>query len=84
VQCSPDDLRSYLEDFDEYSFEHLDLFYEEDYQPSLCSDLDKGEDVAFLKHDACDKVFQLYHCGCSWETCPLSEVFSRENPFLRI
>jgi hypothetical protein len=35
VQCSPDDFRSYLEDFDEYSFEHLDLFYEEYYQPSL-------------------------------------------------
>jgi hypothetical protein len=55
---SPDDFRSYLEDFDEYSFEHLDLFYEEYYQPSLCSDLDKGEDIAFPKKDTCDKVFQ--------------------------
>jgi hypothetical protein len=45
VLCSPDDFQSYLEDFDEYSFEHLDLFYEEDYQPPLCSDLDKGEDI---------------------------------------
>jgi hypothetical protein len=59
VLCSPDDFRSYLEDFDEYSFEHLDLFYEEDYQPPLCSDLDKGEDVACLKQDTCDKVFHL-------------------------
>jgi hypothetical protein len=59
VLCSPDDFRSYLEDFDEYSFEHLDLFYEEDYQPPLCSDLDKGEDIACLKQDTCDKVFQL-------------------------
>jgi hypothetical protein len=59
VQCSPDDFRSYLEDFDEYSFEHLDLFYEEDYQPSLCSNFDKGEDVACLKQDTCDKVVQL-------------------------
>jgi hypothetical protein len=25
VQCSPDDFRSYLEDFDEYSFKHLDF-----------------------------------------------------------
>ena len=58
-QCSPDDFRSYLEDFDEYSFEHLDLFYEEDYQPPLCSNFDKGEDVACLKQDTCDKVVQL-------------------------
>jgi hypothetical protein len=28
MQYSPDDFRSYLEDFYEYSFEHLDLFYE--------------------------------------------------------
>ena len=49
VQCSPDDFRSYLEDFDEYPFEHLDLFYEEDYQLPLCSNFDKSEDVAFLK-----------------------------------
>jgi hypothetical protein len=59
VQCSSDDFRSYLEDFDEYSFGHLDIFYEEDYQPSLCSNFDKGEDVAFLKRDTCDKVVQL-------------------------
>jgi hypothetical protein len=58
VLCSPDDFRSYLEDFDEYSFEHLDLFHEEDYQPPLCSDLDKGEDIACLKQGTCDKVFQ--------------------------
>jgi len=59
VLYSPDDFRSYLEDFDEYSFEHLDLFYEEYYQPSLCSDIDKGKDVSFLNKDTCDKVFQL-------------------------
>jgi hypothetical protein len=59
VQCSPDDFRSYLEDFDEYSFEHLDLFYEEYYQPPLCSNLDKGEDIACPKQDTCDKVFHL-------------------------
>jgi hypothetical protein len=59
VQFSSDDFQSYLEDFYEYSFEHLDLFYEEDYQPSLCSNVDKGEDVACLKQDTCDKVVQL-------------------------
>jgi hypothetical protein len=58
VLCSPDDFRSYLEDFDQYSFEHSDLFYEENYQPPLCSDLDKSEDIAFLKQDTCDKIFQ--------------------------
>jgi hypothetical protein len=58
VQCSPDDLQLYLEDFDENSFEHLDLFYEEEYQPPLCSNFDK-EDVAFLKQDTCDKIVQL-------------------------
>jgi hypothetical protein len=58
VLFSPDDFRSYLEDFDEYSFEHLDLFYEEDYQPPLCSDLDRGEDIAFPKQGTCDKVLQ--------------------------
>jgi hypothetical protein len=57
VLCSPNDFWSYLEDFDEYSFEHLDLFHEEDYQPLLSSNLDKGEDIAFLKQGICDKVF---------------------------
>jgi hypothetical protein len=56
---SPDDFQSYLEDFDEYSSKHLDLFYEENYQPSLCSDLDKSEQVAFLKQDTCDNIFHL-------------------------
>jgi hypothetical protein len=59
VICSLDDFRPYLEDFDEYSFEHLDLFYKEDYQPPLRSDLDKDEDIAFPKQGTCGKVFQL-------------------------
>jgi hypothetical protein len=33
VLCYPNDFWSYLEDFDEHSFEHLDLFHKEDYQP---------------------------------------------------
>jgi hypothetical protein len=36
VPCFPDDFRSYLEDFDDCSSEHSDLFYEDDYQPPLC------------------------------------------------
>jgi hypothetical protein len=59
VQCSLDDFWSYLQYFDEYSFEHLDLFYEEDYQLSLCSNFDK-EDVACLKQDTCAKVVQFH------------------------
>jgi hypothetical protein len=58
MQCSHDDFRSYLKDFDEDSFEHLYLFYEEDFQSLLCLDFDQGEDIVFLKQDTCDKVFQ--------------------------
>ena len=31
VLYSPSDFRSYLEDFDDYSSKHFDLFHEEDY-----------------------------------------------------
>jgi hypothetical protein len=58
MQCSHNDFWSYLEEFDEYSFEHLDIFYEEEFQPPLCSFFDKGEDMVFLKQDTCDEVFQ--------------------------
>jgi hypothetical protein len=56
VQYSPNDFRSYLEDFDEYSFEHLDIFYEEYYQPQLFSNFGRGDDIAFPKKGSCDKV----------------------------
>jgi hypothetical protein len=49
ILCSPNEFWSYLEEFDNYSSEHLDLFYEENYQPSLCSDLDKNEEVTSQK-----------------------------------
>jgi hypothetical protein len=58
VLCSPDNFWSYLEAFDEYSFEHLDLFYEEYYQPPLYSDLDRDEDIACLEQGTYGKVFQ--------------------------
>jgi hypothetical protein len=57
--CSPDNFQSYLEDFDEYSFDQLDLFYEEYYQPPMCLYLDKGEDVACFKQGTCNKIFQI-------------------------
>jgi hypothetical protein len=58
VPYFPDDFRSYLEDFDEYSSEHLDSFHEEDYQPPLCSGLDRSKDIVFLKKDSCDNFLQ--------------------------
>jgi hypothetical protein len=59
MQFSHDNFQSYPEEFDEYSFEHLDLFYEENFQLSLCSDFDKCEDMVHLNKDTCDKVFHL-------------------------
>jgi hypothetical protein len=59
VLCSPNDFWSYLEDFDEYSFEHLDLIHEEYYQPPLCSNIDKGEDISFPEKDPYDNVSHL-------------------------
>jgi hypothetical protein len=58
VPYSPDYFRSYLEDFDDYFSEYLDLFHEEDYQPSSCSDLDRSKDIVCLNKDPCDNVFQ--------------------------
>jgi hypothetical protein len=54
----PDIFRSYLEAFDEYSPEHLDSFYEKDYQPPLCSGLDRSEGIVCLKKDSHDIFLQ--------------------------
>jgi hypothetical protein len=43
LQHSHDDPWSYPKDYDAYSFEHLDLFYEEDLQLHVCSSLDEDE-----------------------------------------
>jgi hypothetical protein len=48
VPCFSDDFQSYLEMFDEYA-EHLNPFYEDDYQPPLCSDLATSKDIVCLK-----------------------------------
>jgi hypothetical protein len=58
VPCFPDDFRSYLEGFDEYSSEHLDSSHEETYRPPLCSGLDRSKDIVFLKKDPCDNFLQ--------------------------
>jgi hypothetical protein len=54
----PNDFRSYLEDFDDCSSEHLDLFYEDGYQPPLCSSFDRSKNVVCLKRDSHDIFLQ--------------------------
>jgi hypothetical protein len=58
VPCFPDDFRSYLEDFDDCSSEHLDLFYENDHQSPLCSDFDTSKNIVYLKKDSHDFSLQ--------------------------
>jgi hypothetical protein len=58
VPYFPDDFRSYLEGFDDYSSEHLDLSHEDDYQPPLCSDFDRSKNIVCLKKDSHDLFLQ--------------------------
>ena len=60
VQHLPNDFQSYLEAFDEYSSEHLNLPHEDDYQPPLCSDFDRSKNIVFLKKDSHDLFLQLH------------------------
>jgi hypothetical protein len=50
----PDDFRSYLEGFDDYSSKHLYLSCENDYQPPMCSGFDRSKNIVFLKKDPHD------------------------------
>jgi hypothetical protein len=45
LQHYRDDFRSYLGGFNTYSFDHLDLLNEEDFQPLLCSNFNEGKDM---------------------------------------
>ena len=88
--CSPNNFRSYLEDFVDYPSEHLDLSYEESYQPSFCSDLDESKEVTSVKQDACDKVFHLplitlpryVNKGMVWKHVPYPKSPVRQNLIL--
>jgi hypothetical protein len=60
LQQTHDDFLSHLEGFDTYSFENLDLFYEENFQPPLCYDFDEGNDMIFQERDFLDEGFQPY------------------------
>jgi hypothetical protein len=44
-----DDFQFYLEMFDEYPTEHLELIHEDDCRPPLCSDFDTSKDIVCLK-----------------------------------
>jgi hypothetical protein len=57
-QHSHDDPQSYPRGFETYSFEHLDLFYEEYFQPPLCSNFDEGKDMIGLEKGFSDESFQ--------------------------
>jgi hypothetical protein len=59
VQYLPDNFWSYLEAFDECSSEHLDLPYEDDYQPPLCSDFDRSKNIVCLKKNSHDLFLRL-------------------------
>jgi hypothetical protein len=59
VPYLPDDFWSYLEAFDEYSSEHLDLPCEDDYQPPLYSNFDRSKNIVCLKRDSHDPFLQL-------------------------
>jgi hypothetical protein len=49
VPLSSDVCQSYLEMFDEYTVEHLDLLHEDDCQPPLCSNFNTSKDIVCLK-----------------------------------
>jgi hypothetical protein len=53
VPCFSDNFQSYLEMFDEYA-EHLNPFFENDYQSPLCSDFDTSKDIVCLRKVAHD------------------------------
>jgi hypothetical protein len=87
--CSLINFWSYLEDFYDYPYEHLDLSYEESYQPTLCSYIDKNEEVTSLKHDTCDKIFHplitlppYVTKGMVWKHVPYPNSPIRQNLIL--
>jgi len=59
VERLPKNFWSYLEAFDDYSSYHLDLSYEDDYQPPLCLDFDRSKNIVCLKKDSHDLFLQL-------------------------
>jgi hypothetical protein len=58
LQHSHDDFWSYPGGFDTYSFEHLDLSYEEEFKPPLCSNFDEGKDMIYPEQYFCYENFQ--------------------------
>jgi hypothetical protein len=56
LQHPHDAFQSCPRGFDTYPFEHLDLLYEENFQPPLCSNFDEGEDMICQEQDFCDEI----------------------------
>jgi hypothetical protein len=75
LQHSHDDFWSYPRGFDTYSFEHLDLFYEEYFQPPLCSNFDEGEAMIFLEKDFCDESFHPSPFSPCYSTIDMVGIF---------
>jgi hypothetical protein len=63
-----DDAQPFLGGSDTCPFEHSDLFYEEDLQPPLCSNLDEDEAMICLGHKFHDEIFQPSSCPSSCYT----------------
>jgi len=59
-QHSHDDFCSYLGRFDTCNFEHLDVFYQEEFQPSMFSNFHEGKDMIFLEQDFYDDSFHPF------------------------
>jgi hypothetical protein len=76
--------------FDTYSFEHLDLFYEENFESPLCSNFHEGKDMIGPEQDFCDKVFQPPSFPLSryitedvaWKHVPCPKLFLSQDFFL--
>jgi hypothetical protein len=80
----PDDFQSYLEEFDDCSSEHLDLFCEDDCQSPICSDFDTSESIICLRKVSHDFSLQppIVTLPCLSIKGVLGKyIFNVESPF---
>jgi len=78
---SLDDFWSYPGRFDTYSFENLDLFYEEEFQPWWCSNFDEGKDIIGLEKDFCDESFHPFPFSPFCSTIDMVGSFPHDSYF---
>jgi hypothetical protein len=67
--------------FDTYSFEHLDLFYEENFQPLLCSNFDEGKDMFSQSKIFVMRVSSLPPFSPCYSTIDMVGGFSHDSHF---